>query len=67
MDIRSKYEMTEEALGAMQNDILEWTDSNHPIIRSEEFDDGFRLAFSEGAARLMEKPELAAVFTKVHD
>lgn len=60
--------LTIKQLQTMQDEILGWVDSNHPYIevRGQGDNDGFRLAFEEGAALLNKTPNAKSVFSKIH-
>ena len=49
----------------MQNEILGWVDINHPYVETPVGQDGFRVAFIEGAAELRADSNSRKVFAKI--
>jgi hypothetical protein len=48
------FGMTDKEIRDIKNEILSWTDSNHPVIEATSHEDGFCVAFSEGIDLLFE-------------
>lgn len=59
------FGMTLKEIEEMQKEILGWVDSNHPFVKTPEGQDGFRVAFMEGAKELGEDPHTKEVFSKI--
>lgn len=60
------FGLTAEELKVMQNEILEWTDSNQQHFKPDGKEDSFRHTLNEGAALLKLCPNTKTVFSKIH-
>ena len=62
---RKVFGMAVEEIGRIKQDVLSWTDSNHPFVDTRNGEDGFRSVFIEGARMLKSNLAAAKVFAKI--